>query len=109
MSVAMAATEPRASAGLTNSAACAATYRNARSALSVSATPGFCTLTTTRAPDDASTAAWTWAMEAEASGVSSIDAKCLERGAPSSASITRLITGHGTGSVLSSSASNSAT
>ena len=109
MSVAMAATDPRARAGLINSAACAATYKKARSARSVSATPGFCTLTTTRAPDDASTAAWTWAMEADARGVSSIEAKWRDRGAPRSSSSTRLMTDHGTGSVLSSNASNSVT
>mmetsp|Transcript_101703 Transcript_101703/g.242548 ORF Transcript_101703/g.242548 Transcript_101703/m.242548 type:complete len:396 (+) Transcript_101703:30-1217(+) len=108
ISATMSTSELRASSGLRNSSVRAAMKRKPRSAFRICPTPGFCTFTATRSPLR-STAAWTWATEAEASGVSSKDAKTRPSGSPRSASTTRRMARKPTGSVASKQRWNSRT
>ena len=54
------------------------------------ATPGYCTLTATRWPDDLSTALWTCPMDAAAMGFSSKDEKSSRQFAPRLLAMTLL-------------------
>merc|ERR1719506_262936 len=90
--------------GSTNSSTTLLMYRKERSALRPSSTPGLRTFITTSLPWYV--ARWTWLTEAEPKGVGSMYSNF---DTPTSFWMTALIFSNGTGSVLSSSFTNSCT
>ena len=78
----MSASDANLTLGTAFSKTLVAQCRTFKSVYRIVSTPGFCTLITTSSPVT-SFAAWTWAIDAEAKGVSSIDAKISDRFRPS--------------------------